>query len=280
MRTIPLTELNQYNIQLRDLQVFPENWTKEYSYTRFRNAPRTYSGLFIVCTDVHATFYETGGNTVTATKGDVVFLPRGVRYYAEVLDGRDDLIDSYTLNFHMVDVKGEELLLSDKISILTSRKDDLFSIRTAAVSSAFHLAGGRNRLRLNAAVYHLLDAIAVTADEQSALYYPIRAGIEALQEQWNENRKIEEYAALCGMGEAYFYRCFRRWSGKSPVQYRNEIRLSNAETMLRHTDLQVGEIARTVGFADPFYFCRLFAKDRGMSPQKYRAAFRSSEGGT
>ena len=51
--------------------------------------------------------------------------------------------------------------------------------------------------------------------------------------------KIEKYAALCGISEAYFYRCFHKWAGKSPVEYRNLIRLSNAEAMLRYTDIML-----------------------------------------
>lgn len=275
MRTIPLTELSKHRIQVQDLQVFPENWTRHYNYTRYQNAPRPCSGLFIVCTDVHAKYCEQGKEPVIATRGDVIFIPKGVQYHAEVLDGKNDLIDTYTLNFQLLDEAGEPFLLSDHICIITSRQDDLFTIRAAAVSSAFHQVGPRNNLRLDAALYHLLDAIAVSAEENASIYYPIRIGTQALRSEWNQNRKIEDYAAMCGVGSAHFYRCFRRWSGKSPVQYRNEIRLSNAETMLRHTDIQISEIARTVGFADAFYFCRLFAKVYGLSPRKYRAAFQS-----
>ena len=35
----------------------------------------------------------------------------------------------------------------------------------------------------------------------------------------------------------------------------------------------ISEIARTVGFTDAFYFCRLFHKVYGLSPKKYRSAF-------
>ena len=275
MKTIPLTQLSKCNVQVQKLQVFPENWTKHYRYTRYRNEPRPCSGLFIVCTDIHACYYEKRREPVVATRGDVVFIPKGVCYHAEVMDGKDDLIASYTLNFHLLNEDAEELLLSDHICIITSRQDDFFTIRTAAVSSAFHQVGPRNNLRLMAAVYHLLDGTAVSAEERSAAYYPIRIGTEALRNAWNQNEKIEKYAELCGVGVAHFYRCFRQWSGKSPVQYRNEIRLPNAESMLRHADAPISEIARTVRFTDAFYFCRLFAKTYGLSPSKYRKAFRN-----
>ena len=273
MKTVPVSQLSQTDIQIRQLQVFPENWTNSHLYSRYRHSPRPCSGLFIVCTDIRAHFYEEGREPVTARMGDVVFIPAGVHYHAQVFDGINNQIDTYTLNFHMTDDSGEELLLSEHICVLTHREDDLFTIRTAALSGAVHRVGPHSKLKIQAALFHLLDAIVTSTEEQSDIYYPIRIGVETLRNEWNRNRKIEEYAALCGMGTAYFYRCFRRWCGKSPIQYRNEIRLSNAETMLRYTDNPVSEIARTVGFTDAFYFCRLFRKTYGLSPRMYRNAF-------
>jgi iron complex transport system substrate-binding protein len=63
---------------------------------------------------------------------------------------------------------------------------------------------------------------------------------------------------------------FRAWSGQSPIEYRNTLRLSQAEAMLRNTDMQIKEIAETVGFEDSFYFSRVFAQYFGVSPKKYR----------
>ena len=273
MKIIPLSELSKRNIQIKDLQVFPENWTRSYRYSRYQNAPRPNSGLFIVCTDIHAKYCENGAEPIVATRGDVIFIPKGVQYYAEVLDGKDDRIDSYTLNFQLLDETGNDFLLSEHIQIITNRPDDLLTIRAAAVSSAFHQAGPRNNLRLNATLFHLLEAIALSADEHSSVFYPIRPGVEALRSEWNQNRMIDDYAQLCSMSPANFYRCFRKWCGKSPVQFRTEIRLSNAESILRNTDLPISEIARTVGFPDAFYFCRLFSKAYGLPPRKYRSAF-------
>ena len=123
---------------------------------------------------------------------------------------------------------------------------------------------------MRALVYRILDILAATDPQNDAVYYPIRVGVEALKNEWNQNKPIAEYAALSGVSETYFYRCFRRFSGKSPIEYRNTLRLSNAETMLRKTDMKIAEISETVGFEDPFYFCRIFSKTFGVSPQKYR----------
>jgi AraC-like DNA-binding protein len=86
----------------------------------------------------------------------------------------------------------------------------------------------------------------------------------------NKNEKIEKYAQLCSVSETYFYRCFKKWSGSSPIEYRNMLRLANAESLLRCTDMKIKEISKTVGLDDEFYFCRIFSENFGSSPKAYR----------
>ncbi len=278
MRCISLCQLAVEDVQVRDLLVFPENWSRSFQYARYQDAPRPMSGLFIVCSDVEVRYYPKDAPVVVAGKGDVLFIPRGVHYRAEVLGGKGDGIATYTLNFHLLSPEGEELLLADHICVIAHREDGLFAARAAALSGAVHRVESHSRLKIQAALYLFLDALAASAEELQE-DHAIRPGCEALRSEWNRNRKIEEYAAMCGMSPACFYRTFRRCMGKSPVEYRNEIRVSNAETMLRHTDIRIGEIARTVGFSDPYYFCRVFAASCGLSPRKYRAAFRQQPAG-
>jgi len=40
--------------------------------------------------------------------------------------------------------------------------------------------------------------------------------------------------------------------------------------LLRQTDLRVNQICYRIGIDDPYYFSRLFSKQMGMSPTKYR----------
>ena len=131
-------------------------------------------------------------------------------------------------------------------------------------------------VKIKNAFYALLDAAAASEPELPAEYYPIRAGVEAIKREWSKNEKIERYAQMCDISAAYFYRCFRKWCKKSPVEYRNSIRLANAEALLRATDMPINEISNIVGYDDPFYFCRLFTKKNGISPQKYRRSVREA----
>jgi AraC family transcriptional regulator of arabinose operon len=51
----------------------------------------------------------------------------------------------------------------------------------------------------------------------------------------------------------------------------NQLRLREAARYLVFTSRLVGDIARDVGFADPFFFTRQFTAFFGVSPSAYRA---------
>ena len=216
---------------------------------------------------------------MTVRRGDVLYIPAGAVYQTRMEGTSSGTLDTYTVNFSLYGADGEELLLGNTITLLARARDDRLELRAAALERTVReIDGKRNLLRMNAEFYALLDAVATAAANASDKYYPIRIGTEALRSEWNKNEPIERYAALCGVSNTYFYRCFREWSGKSPVEYRNLLRLSNAETMLRYPDMRIGEIAAFIGYDDPFYFCRIFSARYGASPQKYRKAFRAERG--
>ena len=61
--------------------------------------------------------------------------------------------------------------------------------------------------------------------------------------------------------------------GESPLRYILLLRIRNAQVLLETTDGTISEIARIVGYENPMYFSRLFRKEKGMSPLKYRKAY-------
>ena len=44
--------------------------------------------------------------------------------------------------------------------------------------------------------------------------------------------------------------------------------------LMQEADWTAAEIAAIVGYEDPLYFSRVFRKARGLSPMKYRRAYR------
>lgn len=94
--------------------------------------------------------------------------------------------------------------------------------------------------------------------------------IATMNKEYELDRSVEDYAALCSMSKFHFLRVFKEITGKSPIEYRNKIRFDHAAEMLADTSDPINEIARRVGFSSNVYFCDAFKKKMGISPSLYR----------
>jgi AraC family cel operon transcriptional repressor len=65
-------------------------------------------------------------------------------------------------------------------------------------------------------------------------------------------------------------RNFKRYCGKSPVEYINERRLNYAANLLAHSDASIADIALEMGFANLSHFYRLFRRAFAQSPTACR----------
>ena len=54
------------------------------------------------------------------------------------------------------------------------------------------------------------------------------------------------------------------------LAYQTALRMARARQLLDRTAAPVAEIAREVGYEDPFYFSRRFQRHHGMSPTQFR----------
>ena len=226
--------------------------------------------------------YTVEAETHKLKPGDVIFIPNGSRYYVRVF-GNGKKMDTYTVNLCFFDDQQNEVLLNDEIALIAHFQNNQPFVHLQRLSCAFHRASETlnvkicNFAKTKGEFFLLLDSIRDSASKNHSFYYPIKRGIDALMEEWNQNEKIEKYALLSEVSITYFYRCFRGWSGKSPVEYRNMLRLSNAESLLRNTDAKVQEVSQAVGFDDPFYFCRLFTSVYGISPKAFRKYYQETD---
>ncbi|RKN85295.1 helix-turn-helix domain-containing protein [Paenibacillus ginsengarvi] len=96
--------------------------------------------------------------------------------------------------------------------------------------------------------------------------------MEYIRNHYDEPLKRNELAENVSLSINHFSFLFKQYSGYSPMQYITRVRLDNAKHMLRNSSLPISEVAQRVGFQDPLYFARVFAKETGFSPRAYRKA--------
>ena len=79
---------------------------------------------------------------------------------------------------------------------------------------------------------------------------------------------VAELCRILGISQPQLYRKVKAASGQSTVQYIRSYRLQRGLVLLKTTTLSVTQIAYQVGFSDPAYFSRMFAREFGVPPSE------------
>lgn len=84
---------------------------------------------------------------------------------------------------------------------------------------------------------------------------------------------LEDVAALLNMSVATFCRYFKQSTGRTFVDFVQEMRIEHACALLRATSLPIREVSQDSGFHSMAHFIRLFKRLKGMTPQAFRKVF-------
>lgn len=82
---------------------------------------------------------------------------------------------------------------------------------------------------------------------------------------------VEGLCRVAGLSRSRFSELFREETSHSVQAWTEEQRLRRACDLLETTMMPIGSVARSSGFADPFYFSRRFRKQTGYTPRDWRA---------
>ncbi|MFA9381095.1 MAG: response regulator [Acetanaerobacterium sp.] len=97
-----------------------------------------------------------------------------------------------------------------------------------------------------------------------------------IKEYLNEHMGNSELGLSSVAGEFYVSpghlgRLMKQETGRTFIEYLTEIRIKQAEKLMRETDLKGYQIGREIGICDPHYFSILFKKTTGMSINEFRS---------
>ncbi len=91
-----------------------------------------------------------------------------------------------------------------------------------------------------------------------------------IESSFVEIDSLDALGRLCSLEPNYICRLFRKYSQETPNQCLSRLKLNRAAELLLTYSKPINEIAREVGYADPFYFSRVFKKRFGCSPKDFR----------
>jgi AraC-like DNA-binding protein len=81
---------------------------------------------------------------------------------------------------------------------------------------------------------------------------------------------LEQISKLSGMSQSSFVSKFKKYTGQTMVEYRNNIRIKISQNLLKQTKLSITEIALEVGFHNFSHFNKMFKHKTGCSPKAFR----------
>ena len=85
-----------------------------------------------------------------------------------------------------------------------------------------------------------------------------------------ENLSAKEVADRLHIGYSGFRKAFKEFTGTSPAQYMQELKLNEAKLLLTTTTRPVKEISYSLKYENPEYFSMFFKRRTSMTPVEYR----------
>ena len=275
MKTIKPENLKNQSLRAEVIDTYVSEWRRGDHFNKYQKTKRPFSALFFVLSDMELSYIELSENgeklrKIHAKEGDILYIPSHVLYYSIFRIPEDASSSStFTLNFRLFDPFGEEILLDEHIILLKNQVNRYMSEDLMNLHKCLNNPISHDKLRINSIYFSILyyaTRVRTSVNQTQA----IKKAVQAIENEWNQNEKMEKYAAMCNMSPSYFYREFREYAGMSPAKYRNYIRINVAKSDLLNTNMTVKEIAEKVGFDDALYFSRIFRHITGTSPLSFK----------
>lgn len=114
------------------------------------------------------------------------------------------------------------------------------------------------------------DALCTPAPEDATIE-KIRRYIGAM---YASELTLAEIAQQVHFNPSYVSTYFKKHTGQGLFDYIQEVRVAQAQKLLRETNESIGDIAERVGYNDYRVFSKMFKKVTGETPNNYRATRR------
>lgn len=193
---------------------------------------------------------------IDLTEGELLFIPKGVYYTCTYLD---DGTETKIIQFDTENGKLPEYLQRPRKLEIPSAREKIDAFLVPLKSQPFYYMS---------CLYELLWQIDERYSGIPRKYKKLQSAINEMLANSEKNMPISYYAGLCDMSEVNFRRLFREYTGKTPIEYRNDMRLQKARVKLQSGEYNVSEAAECSGFSNLSFFIKLYKKKYGHTPKK------------
>lgn len=247
----------------------------------------------INCVENGALEFQTTEQTVTAAKGEILFVNSGVLHTCRPVGSEPCQYYTHIFDMHFLSglynsVFEEKYFLpvsrNNALQIWRVKPDTLEHMEMiGAVMRSIELCrsepeGYEFDLRTRLCDFWRLllkDTEQIRAKARprgGADMERIKAMMGFIHEHYGEKLSLEDIAASANISARECTRCFRRCIDASPNEYLTEYRLRVATRLLAESDKSILEISEESGFSSASYFTKTFREAMNCTPKEYRDA--------
>lgn len=113
-----------------------------------------------------------------------------------------------------------------------------------------------------------------TTPDPEALQVQLQKSLDFILMHFAEPISLTELSNQSGYSEGYFCHSFKSFTGYSPFEYLNRVRIAKSCDLLIQTNQKITDIALQCGFSNISYFNRTFHRLIGHTPSAYRKGIR------
>lgn len=99
----------------------------------------------------------------------------------------------------------------------------------------------------------------------------VRTAIDYIKENYQNKLTLVDVADNAHVSQWHMSKLLNKHIGKNFYDILNEVRIRQAQKLLKDVSLRISDISDLVGYADSTHFSRIFKKETGMSANAYRS---------
>lgn len=172
------------------------------------------------------------------------------------------------------------------LTALTAEEDQVRGLETGAndyITKPFNFemlnAKVKNLLALNYSLKQTyskqIKVLAPEIEMQSEDEKLMSAIMAYLEENLTDTQlSVEGLSRQIGMSRSSLYNKLLELTGQTPVEFIRSVKLDKAAVLLEKSDMNIAQVAYSVGFATPNYFAKSFKTKFGMLPSEYAQKMR------
>ena len=245
----------QTDFSVAYIDILDVSWPKNHKYS-CRNGRKNYGFIYVTHGSMRYDFHESGIDSLYIRAGTLLYIPKNCAYSTIYLE---DNTAHKNIQFDLLSGALPEYLLTPQIIPLANAKDVLEPFFRHQDTHLFY--------RLSC-LYHFLWQVENCCSGLPVKYKRLSPALTAMSENSSASVPISYYSDLCGMSEVNFRRLFKEHTGKTPIEYRNDLRLEDAKCRIESGEYNVSEAAEASGFVNLSFFSRLYKKKYGHTPKQ------------